>query len=148
MVAKFRKHNYRTAVTIWLAPTLMYQINCILDRGAESGLLRESMLNTEWLKAFKTESTPQLGGMKNHSLFVVRTKILDVRIEEAQVCIVLRVARQLAAPVLLETSFIDRFVCTISHEQRKVVPHSFVSVPKLYGGDIIWRCREKRTKRE
>lgn len=74
--------------------------------------------------------------MTNQHVDVVRTITLPVSIGDSRVGLVFGVLPDLAAPFLIETSFIDRFVQGIFPHERKIVTDSSKLVPILSIKDL------------
>lgn len=128
----FHKRNQNLDVTIELVPTRMSLINCVLITGAGLNLVREDVLNIEWLEAAKSENGLQFGGQPNPTLDIAGPVTIHLRIERPQVNVVFGVVCQLAVLVLLGTSFINKFIRGIFPEERKVMLQNSNPVPILF----------------
>lgn len=123
--------NYKAAVTVDLSSREMRTINRVLHTGDGPNLIGENDLCDKWLPAVKSEQKPQLQSVTYQKLPMVGKITVHVRVGGARVRVDFGAVRQMAVPVLLESSFIDKYDREIVPDKRKIVPHNSESIPIL-----------------
>lgn len=132
----FNKMKYKVSISVSLMDNKMHPVNSTFDTAAGPKLVREGLLEAEWLKAVQANNRPPLRNVINQKISVVETIHLLVRMGDSRVRVRLGVVRNLAVPVLLETSFIDMFVKGIFSPERRVVPYNSKEVLVLVINDL------------
>lgn len=84
----------------------------------------------------------------NHKVSVVGTIILHVTMGDARVTVVFRIARNLAVPVLIQTSFIDSFVKVSFSSEWKIVRYLPRLVQNLSIKDMLKAPKQKEKDRK
>lgn len=120
----FSQPNYKKPITNWLNSSLMSSGNCVINTSAGLNLLREDIVDLDWTRAIHISERPQLQSATNQRDEAVGTVMLYIRVWEARVKVVFWIVKNLVVPVLLKTSFIDRFVEGILLLEKKIVPYS------------------------
>lgn len=81
----------------------MHPINSFFDTGAGKNLIREDILQTEWLRAIQSKTQQALQNATNQKVSVVGTIMLHFRMTNCRVGVIFGLVRNLAVPVLLDT---------------------------------------------
>lgn len=81
----FSKKNYKVAITNGLGLSRRCPVNCGIDTGAGSSLLREDMVKADWMSSVSVSKNTRLQKATNQKVEVVGTKKLYVRIRETRV---------------------------------------------------------------
>lgn len=102
----------------------MCPVNSVFDTGAGRNLLREDMVERDWLSSIPCSEKPRLRCVKNEKMEVVGTLMTHVRMAEAHVRVMIGIFKNMAVSVLFGTSLIDKFEKRIFLAERKIVPYS------------------------
>lgn len=111
------------SISVGLMANKMRTFNNVFDVSSEQNVIREVLVEAEWFSAIQERNRSALKNTTNPKVSVVRMMTLHIRIKEYSVRVVFGVIRHLTVPVLLGTSFIDRFVMGIFSTDRKIVPY-------------------------
>lgn len=87
----------------------MRPIICVFGTFAGPNLLREVLVEPNWLPPIHLSESPRLKSTTNQNVDVVGTIVLHMRMGERNVRLTFEIVRNLAVPVRLSTSFIDKF---------------------------------------
>lgn len=88
----------------------MSPVQHIFDTGTRSSLFREECQDIDLLQVIRAVSKPLLRSATSQKVSVIGILLLHVSIEGARIRVVLGGVRELAVPILLETTFLDTFV--------------------------------------
>lgn len=125
------KKVFMIANSFVLTASRMRPINYIFDAHTKPNLLREDLVERDWLPSICLCYSPRLKRATNQNVEVVGAIVLRVRIEDSAIGVMFRVVGNLAVPVLLGTSFIDKIIKNIFPDERKTVLFNYSSVSTL-----------------
>lgn len=109
--------------------------------------MREDFLETDWLRAIRAVNEPSLRSETNQKDGIVGTVLLHARIRDARVFRVSGVVRKMAIPILLETSFIARFVKEVFLPEHKILLYNSAPIP-IIATLIMTEEKQKQNKQE
>ena len=117
-----RTDHYKIMVLLGCNRQVMHTANAVLDTGAGPNLVRESSLPKDWRKhARQALELPRIHDANNRQLRVEGVVNLHLDIGGQSLRTHFLVCRDLAVPVILGCSFIQRFVQAILPQENKVV---------------------------
>lgn len=99
----------------------MPPISWNFETGAGPDFILDDFLEKEWLKDLQANSRPAFKNATNQNVTVFGTITVLVRIGDSGVRVVFGVVRELAVPLLSETSYIDIFVKGIFSREGMIV---------------------------
>lgn len=100
-------------------------VNSVFKTSVSRNHIRENISEAESLKAVQVNIRTALKNVINQNVSVVGTVALKVRMEDSCIRVVFVVVSNLAGPVLLKTSFIDRSVNGILPSKRNIGAYNF-----------------------
>lgn len=101
----------------------MGPITCVFDSGVDPDLARDKLLVPHSEGHIRQWGLPHLYNANNSLPKTTWTIMLHLSFGEAQTRVVFGVVKQLSAPMLLSTSFIDKYFESIFAEEMKIVPY-------------------------
>ena len=132
--AIFRKANYKVRMVTGLSQKDCSPCDGVVDTGAGPNLVDQRTLPPHWLKhvqPFNSDIAKNLVGAEESPLNIRGVFPLYVRMGKLRCRVWCGVVPKLAVPVLLGTSFIDKFIKTIDVENRRIMPRGSHAVPIL-----------------
>lgn len=129
-----------------LTVSRMHPISSALDKGVEPNLIREDLLEVDRLRPILGNKIPARRNATCQKASVVGKIRCHVRVSGAKVTVLFSDVRNLTRPVLLGTSFVERFVRHIFPSEQKTV--AIASNRYRYSSLIISQAnKRKKTKR-
>lgn len=117
----FSIKNYKVSISIATAATEVHPVHCVFETGACPTPIWEEFLSQEWNNMIRTAHARDLKSETSESVRVLGIITLHVRMSDCLVHVNLGTVRNLAVPVFLSTTCMDRFVESIFQMERKVV---------------------------
>lgn len=111
-------------ISVCLMAHKMHPLTSVFDTGARPNIIVEDILETERLKSIQANSSPSLRNATNQKLSAVEAVTLYIKISDSRIRVPFGFVRNLALKVLLETSFIGRFVKSIFRLKQNTVPYN------------------------
>ena len=123
IIALFQKRNYKIRISWGTKSNSLSPKTVVLDTGAGPNLVNRNDLPREWMKKIRLIRNVKLTSASRNAMNLVGVLPLFIRMGDLKVRVWFGVVENLAVPVLLGTSYIDRFVQGIFPQERKVVPN-------------------------
>lgn len=120
----------------------MRPIKCVFYTGAGPSLVREDLVQPDWLPSIRLSDNPRLRSATNENVDVVGTVILHVQIGDIRVRVIFGIVRSFAAPALLRTSLMHKCIKGIFPTNRKIVTSSCPS------GQFWWYSKQRASKQQ
>lgn len=95
----------------------------VRDTGSDLNFIRADYLVQSWLENIRHRDMPEIRNASIMKLPVSGTITLYIRMGESRTRQTLIVVEKLTVPVLLESTFIARFIKSIHSDRRKIVPY-------------------------
>ena len=121
-IALFKKRNYKVVVRVGTSETDAKEVTAILDTGAGPNLASKELLERSWLPRIRPTTDPGLTAATRQRIHVDGKILLTVRLGDLTARVYFGIVERLAVPLLLGTSFIDRFIDGVFPRTRQVVP--------------------------
>lgn len=114
----------------------MHLVNCAFYTDAGLKRIPDDFLDAEKLRALQSGSRLALKSTVSQKIHVTGTITLNIITKNSKIRAAFSVLHNLAVPVFLGTSFIDRFLNIIFPPELKIVPYISKRVPILAIEDI------------
>lgn len=122
IASPFSGKIYKVAISFGLNTSGMHPINFVCNNSARRSFLQKDIFEPYWLPSIRSCHNPRLRHVTSQKVEVVAAIFLDVRTGDSVLRVMSGIVRNLTVPVLLGTSFIDRFIKVIFASERKIVP--------------------------
>lgn len=118
----------------------------VFDTDAGSNFTREKILDRSWENRLRVQKLLSLYIVMVFKIRMFGATMLHVRKGEARKRVVWCVDQQRPVPILLDTSYIDRYARKISPRERKMISYNSSAVLLSTGYDSDVKFKNKRTK--
>lgn len=106
----------------------MCPIVSVFDPGAGPNLIRVDVLDQSWMENIRQRDMPEVRNDLGTKLVLSETIILHLCMCKSHIWVASSVVDKLFVPVLLRTTFIDRFEKSFHPTKRNIVPYHFPTV--------------------
>lgn len=119
-VTLFTKKNYNIAISSGMTTLRISSVNLVFDTGTGPNMLQEGLVETDFLPSVHLCDSLQLKSETKPKVEVVGTIVLQVRIGESRIRVIMfGIVRNLRASVLLCSSFIDQFIKSLFRSVKR-----------------------------
>ena len=122
-IAMLSSRNYKLRMSWGINSKSLLPQTVILDTGAGPNLVDYGRLPEKWKKKIKKVKRVSMTSASKDKMNLVGVIPIVIRLGDLKVRVWFGVIEELAVPVLLGTSFADRFIQGIFPQERKVVPN-------------------------
>lgn len=120
-VTLLTKKEYKAAISFVLTVSHIRPITSVFSTGNGPNLLQEDLIKLNWLPSIGTFDSPRLNSVTSQRVEVNGKITLHVWIGESRIRVSSGIVRNLAVSVLLDTSFVYKFIKRISPFDSKIV---------------------------
>lgn len=127
----FRSENYDVSISSRFNSSRTRPTVYVLGTDDGPSLIRADVLSQSWLDNIGQTDKPEIRSATDRILVAFGNTTHHLCIGESRYQATFGMVDKLALPVLLQTTFIDKFTKTIHPAEREIVPHQSPPVPIL-----------------